>query len=276
LVVQFCANDPDTLLAAARLLEDQCDAVDINLGCPQMIAKRGFYGAYLMEDWTLIHRLVNVLHENLKVPVFCKIRVYPNDVDKTIQYAKMLESAGCQLLTVHGRTRDQRKCYNGDGHYVPADWEVIRRVKEALSIPVFANGNLQDFGDIERCLLATGVDGMMSACTLLSNPSLFSNRSMSSFQLAEEYLELVREHETPLPFVKAHLVKILQEEFSQHLDVQATLFDDSATLDSMACTVAALRLAVAEQAPIEKLKKKDPVEHPDLESCDLDFGNLFL
>jgi tRNA-dihydrouridine synthase 1 len=231
LVVQFCANEPDTLLQAARMVEDRCDAVDLNLGCPQMIAKRGYYGSYLMEDWPLIHDLVKTLHDNLKVPVFCKIRVYPGDPDKTVAYAKMLESAGCQLLTVHGRTRDQRKCFNGDGVFVPADWSIIKRVKESLSIPVFGNGNIQKFDDVGRLMQSAGVDGVMSACTLLNEPALFSGTTPSPFTLALEYIDMCQTYDTPLAWIKAHLVKILQEHFTAHLDVQELLFDESATLE---------------------------------------------
>ncbi|KAJ3307532.1 tRNA-dihydrouridine(16/17) synthase [NAD(P)(+)]-like protein, partial [Gonapodya sp. JEL0774] len=93
LFVQFCANDPDHLLRAAKLVQKECDAVDLNIGCPQHIAKRGHYGAFLMEDWDLLYKMVKNLHDNLSVPVTVKIRIFP-DVEKTIAYAKMLESAG--------------------------------------------------------------------------------------------------------------------------------------------------------------------------------------
>ncbi|CAH9096272.1 unnamed protein product, partial [Cuscuta epithymum] len=73
LFVQFCANDPDTLLEAARRVEPYCDYVDINFGCPQRIAKRGNYGAFLMDNLSLIRSLVEKLSNNLTVPVSWKI-----------------------------------------------------------------------------------------------------------------------------------------------------------------------------------------------------------
>ncbi|KAE9466849.1 hypothetical protein C3L33_01260, partial [Rhododendron williamsianum] len=129
LFVQFCANDPDTLLEAARRVEPYCDYVDINLGCPQ----------------------------------------------HTINYAKMLEDAGCSLLAVHGRTRDEK-----DGKKVRANWSTIRAVKNAVRIPVLANGNIRHMDDVASCLEETGADGVLSAESLLENPALFSG-----FQTAE-------------------------------------------------------------------------------------------
>ena len=79
LTVQFCANDPDILLAAAKYVENDCDAVDINLGCPQGIAKKGNYGSYLLEKKDLIVSMVRKLKAELAVPVTCKIRCLPTE-----------------------------------------------------------------------------------------------------------------------------------------------------------------------------------------------------
>ncbi|KAI4701153.1 hypothetical protein J4E89_010729 [Alternaria sp. Ai002NY15] len=170
LTVQFCSNDPEDFLRAARHVAPFCDAVDLNLGCPQGIAKRGKYGAFLQEDWDLISRMIRKLHEELDVPVTAKMRVLETP-EKTLAYAKTLLDAGASIITVHGRRREQK------GHNTGlADWKMIRHLRENLpkETVIFANGNILQHEDIAACLEATGADGVMSAEGNLYDPTIFA------------------------------------------------------------------------------------------------------
>lgn len=237
LIVQFCANDPAQLLQAAWSVQDKCDAVDLNLGCPQQIAKRGNFGAFLQEDWQLIFSLISTLHRELKVPVTAKFRVY-DSLEKTLAYAKMIERAGAQMVTVHGRTREMK------GHKTGlADWSKIRAVKEALSIPVFANGNMLFPQDWRDALAYTGCDGVMSAEGNLYNPTLFHelDADLSSLsrqdedhtgfaalriaRIAHEYLDIVAALRTPTAgsALKGHMFKITRPALAIHTDLRPML-----------------------------------------------------
>lgn len=170
LFVQFCANDPDALLSAAKQVAPFCDAVDLNLGCPQGIARKGHYGAFLQEDQDLIFRLINKLHKELPIPVTAKIRMLETK-EKTLEYAKNVLSAGASILTIHGRRREQK------GHLTGlADWKMIKFLRDNLPADtvIFGNGNILQEGDLQRCIDETGVDGVMSAEGNLSDPGLFA------------------------------------------------------------------------------------------------------
>jgi tRNA-dihydrouridine synthase 1 len=211
LLIQLCGNDAQVVLECAKcclkFASKQGNAhviagVDLNLGCPQRIAKRGFYGAYLMDDLNKIREIINLLHRELPVPVTCKIRIFP-DIEKTIEYVDMLVEAGAQMITIHGRTRDQRGHNQG-----LADWDVIKTIRERhRDIPIFANGNIRYYEDVVRCMEYTGVDGVMSACGLLNNPALFANQdNKDKFEIAYEYLECAEKYPVPnIAHVKAHL-----------------------------------------------------------------------
>lgn len=170
LVVQFCANDPDDLLQAAQHVAPYCDAVDLNLGCPQGIARKGHYGSFLQESPNLIHSLVSKLAENLDIPVTAKMRIL-NTKEETLQYARLLLDAGASWIAVHGRRRDQK------GHKTGlADWSIIRYLRDMLpnETVIFANGNVLGHQELERCLQATGADGVMSAEGNLCDPGIFA------------------------------------------------------------------------------------------------------
>ncbi|KAG8184163.1 hypothetical protein JTE90_010205 [Oedothorax gibbosus] len=203
LIVQFCANDPTNFVNAAKIVSSECDAVDLNLGCPQAIARKGYYGSFLQDDWDLIRSIVQTAAHELPVPVTCKMRILPGHYKKSIEYAKMLEDSGCSVLAVHGRTREQK------GHATGlASWDVIREIKANVNIPVIANGNILSFEDVENCLKYTGADAVMSAEALLHNPALFSAQTPPVWKMVEEYLHLAEKYNTSVRCVRCHLFKL--------------------------------------------------------------------
>jgi len=178
-----------------------------------------------MDNLPLVKSLVEKLALNLEVPVSCKIRLFPK-LEDTLKYAKMLEEAGCLLLAVHGRTRDEK-----DGSKFRADWKAIKAVKEAVRIPVLANGNIRHMDDVKDCLEATGVEGVLSAETLLENPALFAgfrteewvsgceegtfvDGKLDQADLLIEYLNLCEKYPVPWRIIRSHVHKLLGDWFS--------------------------------------------------------------
>ena len=228
LVAQFCGNNPATVLKAARFVEGWADAVDLNLGCPQGIAKRGHYGSFLLEESQLLHDIVATLHQYLSIPVTCKIRIVLHpitgqpDYESTIALVRMLQEAGAALITIHGRSRFQLKDAVG-----ACDFDLIRLVKQNASVPVFANGGIYDMRDVQRCMAITGADGVMSSESLLCNPTLFSGQRVDSIRIAKEYMHIVHELEasniqTEQSMVRAHLFKMLYQQSVTHAHTRST------------------------------------------------------
>ncbi|TPX77217.1 hypothetical protein CcCBS67573_g01529 [Chytriomyces confervae] len=187
LVVQIAGRSPETLVACALQLESHCDAIDLNLGCPQQRAKDGGYGAYLLPraEWECVRAIVEALVKALRVPVWCKIRLVPGANGLSAEFARMLELAGCALITVHGRYASTTRRRNG-----LADLAAIKAVKDAVTIPVMTNGNVRTFQDIEANLSTTGADGIMVGEALLSNPWLFSGKEPDPTRIIHEYLSI--------------------------------------------------------------------------------------
>lgn len=168
LVIQLGGGEPEYFAEAARIsLDYGADAIDINCGCPvPKMVKRG-YGAGLMKNPELIAAIVAAVKKAVSVPVFVKIRAgFSRSYPDATQVATQAQEAGADAITVHGRYRDEFF----RGH---SDWDVIRRVKDALSIPVIGNGDITKSDDIQAMIAQTGCDAVMIGRASLGQPWIF-------------------------------------------------------------------------------------------------------
>lgn len=165
LVFQIFGNTPEVFLSAGKIIESYgAQGVDINMGCPAKKVVKCGYGSGLMVDRDRAMKIVNILAENLSIPVTVKTRLGWNGAEELVEFGQALEQAGASLITVHGRTYKQEYMWD-------ANWEPIKELQRNVKIPVIGNGDCKNYDDGMQKM--GNLAGIMIARWSLGNPWCF-------------------------------------------------------------------------------------------------------
>ena len=163
---QISGHKPHLMRAAAEYLTPMADMIDINMGCPVNKVVKGQDGCSLMRNPSLAADLVKAVKDGTDKPVSVKFRLgYTFDELNFVEFGQMMQEAGAEFITIHGRTRSQM--YSGN-----ADWKMIRKLKENVDIPVFANGDVTSIDSAIQCLEESGADGVAVGRASMGDPTL--------------------------------------------------------------------------------------------------------
>ena len=198
IAVQIFGSDVESMVYAAKYVEQIADIIDINMGCPAPKVVKNGDGSKLLLNLDLAEEIVGSVVKAVNKPVTVKLRKgWNNSNIVAVEAAKRLEKAGAKAITIHGRTREEY--YSGT-----CDLDIIKAVKEAVSIPVIGNGDVRDLKSAIRMFEYTGVDGIMIGRASLGNPWVFK-------KIINELEEYVPTNEERLNTILEHLELMVEE-----------------------------------------------------------------
>lgn len=192
---QISGHKPHLMRAAAEYLTPFADMIDINMGCPVNKVVKGQDGCSLMRNPSLAADLVKAVKDGTDKPVSVKFRLgYTLDELNFVEFGEQMQEAGAEFITIHGRTRSQM--YSG-----VADWKSIRKLKENVDVPVFANGDILTVDDAIRCIEESGADGVAVGRASMGDPTLigriehfFATGEKLPEPTLDEKIEILKEH----------------------------------------------------------------------------------
>jgi len=190
IAVQIFGSDIDSMVYSARYIQEEADIIDINMGCPAPKVVKNGDGSKLLLDLDFAEKIVKSVVNAVEKPVTVKLRKgWNNNNIVAIDAAVRFEKAGASALTIHGRTREEY--YSGK-----CDLEIIKKLKEAVSIPVIGNGDIRDIKSARKMFEYTGVDGIMIGRAALGNPWIFKEiiEEKPYIPTNEERLKIILEH----------------------------------------------------------------------------------
>ncbi len=195
-IQQLFGSEPDRMAEAAKLVEERFkpDGLDINMGCPVYKAVSNFNGASLMREPEKAAAIVKKVKDNIRIPLSVKTRLGWSKPDEVLEFVKILESAGADVVEIHGRTKAQAYA----GH---ADWEAVGRAVKQVKIPVLVNGDVTDPENARQALEKSGAAGILIARGALGRPWVF-RRIRQAWETGtdpgepevEERLKIMRRH----------------------------------------------------------------------------------
>ncbi|RCK65007.1 tRNA-dihydrouridine(20a/20b) synthase [NAD(P)+] [Candida viswanathii] len=205
-IVQVGVNNVEDFMKFVDMIHPYVDGIGINCGCPIKDQVREGIGAALMSEPDLVAELVRTAKTKYgdAICIDTKIRIH-KDINETVEFVKKVVAAGTDIITVHGRTKNTRSS-------VPVNLEAIKTIRDTVTtIPVIANGDCFTLADCHRIVEATGVDGVMSARGVLSNPALFTGLDKTPWSTVEMFMHLVTAYGLPYKLAQYHVAHLLED-----------------------------------------------------------------